>query len=119
MRLFFLTPTFIWYYSVYLGDTDKKIMRPILLGLEIQNSGNKSETGRISDFGRTYLMRQRNVKMILRLQYAALFPDPCFLLCVPQNIDGLQIQNKMWLNGYIDSIKWRHLGHLQLLSKAK
>ena len=51
-----------------------------------------------------------------RLHNIQLFPDPCCLLFVLQNIVGYKNKIKCgWLSA---SMKWRHLGHLQLLSRA-
>ena len=46
-----------------------------------------------------------------------LFPDPHFLFFVPQNTNCYK--HKIKCGRISASIKWRHLGHLQLLSKAK
>ena len=46
-----------------------------------------------------------------------LFPDPRFLLFVPQNTDCYK--HKMKCGRMSASMKWRYLGHLQPFSKAK
>ena len=52
----------------------------------------------------------------LRLHYTRLFPDPRLLLFVLQNIAGYKKDIKCgWMSA---SMKWRHLSHLQLLSRA-
>ena len=45
-----------------------------------------------------------------------MFPDPRFLLFVLQNVVGYK--NKIKCGLMSTSMKWRHLGHLQLLSSA-
>ena len=53
----------------------------------------------------------------LRLQQTRLFPHSRFLFFVPQNTDCYKHQIKCGRMSV--SIKWRYLGHLQLVSKAK
>ena len=53
---------------------------------------------------------------LLRLHNTRLFLDPRLLLFVLQNIVGYKYHMKCGLMS--DSMKWRHLGHLQLLSRA-
>ena len=53
---------------------------------------------------------------MLRLHYTRLFPDPRVLLIVPQNIAGYESDIKC--DSMSASMKWRHLGHMQLISRA-
>ena len=56
------------------------------------------------------------VVRFLRLHYTRLFPDSRFFLFVLQNIVGYKNDIKGgWMSA---SMKWRHLGHLQILSRV-
>ena len=54
---------------------------------------------------------------VLGLQHAGLFPDPRLLLYGSQTIHGYK--DKTGYGCMSALMKWRHLGHMQLLSRAK
>ena len=53
----------------------------------------------------------------LKVAVNTIVPRSRFLLCVPQNTDCYK--HKIKCGRMSASMKWRHLGHLQPLSKAK